>query len=241
MKKTIILLIFFMLISVIPITTNSEEYENEYGKICVYPTISTNIVRQVQFWNYTWYYPDNFGTVAFAFDDPLTYGAVYHWDGDQYNEVEHTITEYNGKTFYIFDHVPLLQDTLVEGYWEYDIKANTSGKWDMYIKLESDTWQYAFNNDRIIHLDPFWNSSWSHFVNVDVDNAQVELDGSRYELIVAIPPSIGNKCDNMNSIRFVDHDNTTVYEGYDIINSWVEDAYNYVSVAIPSFSDTFHM
>jgi len=232
----VLLVIFTSLIY--SFNVRSQSYENEYGVINVWPSISKGFIRQRQFYNYTWYYPDNTGTVAFVFDEPLSYGKVTRWDGVEYVAVQHSHQEISGRHAYIIDNVPLITNELVEGYWEYDVPAGTDGKWDMYIKLASDTWQTAFAQGRIVHLDPWWNNSWSYYVLVDVDNAQVEGALDAYELIVPVPPSIGAKCDGGNSVRFVGLDNTTVYEGYDIINVWDDSAYNYIAINVSSFQAT---
>ena len=87
------------------------KWENQYGKLVVYPKISTNLIRQKQYYEITWYYPDNDLDVAFCFDNPLSYGAIYYWNGSAYNKLKNInhIT-YLNKHYYVLEDIHFKKD-----------------------------------------------------------------------------------------------------------------------------------
>jgi len=56
-----------------------EIWENQWGKLEVYPDVATEIIRQVQYCNFTSYIDDTEIDVAFRFDFPLTYKDIWIW------------------------------------------------------------------------------------------------------------------------------------------------------------------
>lgn len=213
MKKVILILILLCFITPISImNVESDTYENQYGKLEVYPNISTNIIRQKQFYNITWYYPDNDIDVAFRFDESLSYGGVYFFNGFNYNKVNHNYIEYNFKHYYVVSNIHFVQNVMKHGYWEYDVPINSSGKWDMFIKLSSDTWQYAFSNNRIVHLDPWWNSSWSYMKQLTINHSYVDSGLVNFPILVqSSDTSMLSKMDDGDSLRFTNVANDSEY------------------------------
>ena len=63
----------------------------------------------------------------------------------------------------------MVDDGFYQGYWEYNTPPKTSGKWDMYVKLCTDSWA-----DYRIHLDPWWNSDWDYKKQITIDHTQIE-------------------------------------------------------------------
>jgi len=171
----LLLCLFFM--SIIPIVvSDSQVWENEYGRLEVYPSVSRNLIRQRQWYNASWYKTGNYLDIAFCFNESLSYGKVFYWNGTGYNPVNVNHVEYNGKHYYVLENIFFEQDETKHGYWEYDtplIDNHSSGKWDMYIKLHSDSWQYAISNGRIVHLDPWWDSDWGFKKEITIDHDQV--------------------------------------------------------------------
>lgn len=175
MNKKIVpmLLLVLLCLNCIPLGISGQTWENEYGKLEVYPDTSFGLIRQKQYYNATWYKAGNYLDIAFCFDEPLSYGKIFYWNGIDYVPVNVDHVEYNDKSFYVLSDIWFDQDETKHGFWEYDVKPMTSGKWDMYIKLSSDTWQYAFSNNRLVHLDPWWNSNWDYKKKITLDHDQV--------------------------------------------------------------------
>lgn len=216
---TLCFILLILVISIIPITTQSQVFENKYGKLEVYPNVSKEILMQKQFWNLTWFYPDNYIDIAFRFDNELIYGKIYFWNGDDYVDLKPNHIIYNDKHFYVLNDVPFVKDIEKKGYWEYipDNPINSSGKWDMFIKLSDDTWEYAFENDRLIHIDPYWNSNWSYMKVLYIDDACNDC-----EMFLNLSFDVGDfnasgNCQvDFDDIRFTDIDNTTE------LSYWIE-------------------
>jgi len=63
----------------------SETWENQYGKIEVYPDISNNIITQIQYCNITSYIDDTEIDLAFKFDFPLIKKDIWIWKNISHN------------------------------------------------------------------------------------------------------------------------------------------------------------
>ena len=175
-----------MLFADFVLLSNAETYENEYGKLEVYPDISTNIIRQKQYYNATSYLPSQNMDIAFRFNDSLTYGKVYYWNGSEYVKVDVEHIEHNNKHWYLLNDIYFNQYETKHGYWEYDVPINSSGKWDMFIKRSSDTLQYAVNNDLYVHLDPWWDSSWNYKKEIVLNSSQVPSSLNNFPVCINI-------------------------------------------------------
>lgn len=223
MKKIILIGICMMLcttifsftdtisVSAYSIIGNTVSFENQYGKLEVYPFKTNNIIRQKQYYNLTWKYPNNIIDIAFCFNDSLTYGKVFYWNGSTYNNVSFTHIEYGGKHYYVRQNIAIANQQKITGYWEYDIPVGSSGKWDLYAKLSSDSISTAFSTGRYIHIDPWWNSSYGYLSGSSISNYVVN-----YTIPINISYNIGgdlamhSKCQtNFSDIRFLSEDNST--------------------------------
>jgi hypothetical protein len=198
----------------IPIT-ESAEWENEYGKLLVWPDTSTELIRQKQFYSATWYKNANNLDIAFKFSQPLTYGQIYYWNGDEHIKVNTKHVTYQGNHYYIFENIHFNKDETKNGYWEYDIPPGTQGKWDMYIKLNSDSWQTALNTNRIIHLDPWWDSNWLAKKKITIESDQVPKTLTNFPVLINISGdtdlSANIGFNDGRDIAFVDSTETTQY------------------------------
>ena len=195
-------------------------WENEYGRLEVEPSTSTNLIRQKQYYNLTWYYPDNTVDIAFGFNNSLSYGQIYHWNDGSYNKLSPGHIEYGGQHYYTLTDINIVQDETCHGYWEYDTPPKSDGKWDMYAKLSSDSWSTAFSTGRIIHLDPWWDSDWDYYKALRTDSSQIPGDLTNFPLMVNCTNTtlIGMCQSNGEDIRFVNDANTTEY--YYEIEEW---------------------
>lgn len=190
MKKRIWLIFFLLIFSlftnmfiIIP-KADEQVWENQYGKLAVEPRVSTNLIRQKQWYNATWYYPANTLTVAFRFNESLSYGKIFYWNGTHYNKLNPNHVIYNSKHYYVLDNLNFYQNQTRHGYWEYDVPPNSNGKWDMFLKLSSDSWQTAFEQNRYIHLDPWWNSTFEYKKEITIDKDQVVTDLPNFPVLI---------------------------------------------------------
>ena len=187
---------------------------NQYGEICVYPKIDRGATIHKQFFNLT-VYGDYDIDVAFVFNEtqkPISGGIWYKNAQGNYTKLNHEYHNLNGKHAYVFS-VTLNAYQMYQGYYKYIQPINTSGKWDMYIKLQTDTWQ----NYRI-HLDPWWNSSYLYRRTLNIDNAIND-----YQMLINVTYNSGGDVNcsgncqtDFDDIRFTDIDNTT------ILSYWIE-------------------
>jgi len=212
-------------------------WENSYANLSVYPHTSSNIVRQTQWANLTWKESDNVIDVAFRFNDSLSYGKIWRWNGASWISVSMSYTEYNGKHYYYYAGFNVVQDTLYRFKWSYDVIANTSGKWDLFAKLNEHTIQQALDNDWYVTLDPWWSSSWSYYRLITISDAYIDNDLSNFPVLVNVSAAISARCNSGNSIRFLNIDNATEYY-YEIEDTWNAASYNFVWVNITSISSS---
>ena len=228
-SMVIIFVITILVLSIIPLTVNSETFENSYGKLDVYPDISRNIIRQKQFFNATSYLPSQELDIAFRFNDSLSYGGVYYWNNNQYNKLDVEHIEHNNKHWYLLNDIYFEQDETKQGFWEYDIPINTSGKWDMFIKRSSDTLQYALDNNLYVHLDPYWNSSYL-FANISYVCNAIEDYSVMYNLTYDSKMNA-----NFSDVRWIGNTSGANQELYFWIEEKVNSSYCLYWVNISSY------
>jgi len=116
----LVLSCFILVTGTFVLSTSGQEWENSYGRIEVYPDVSRELITQKQFYNVTWYYPDNDLDIAFCFNESLSYGGVYYWNGTNYNNVAVDHIVYNSKHYYVLSDIHFVQDEMKHGYWEYN-------------------------------------------------------------------------------------------------------------------------
>ena len=220
-SMVIIFIITILVLSIIPLTVQSVVFENSYGKLEVYPDVSRNIIRQKQFFNATNYLPSQDLDIAFRFNESLSYGGVYYFNGTSYNKLNVEHIEYNNKHWYLLNDIYFETDEVKHGYWEYEVNGeigNNSGKWDMFIKRSSDSLQYAIDNNLYVHLDPWWNSSYGLRNNSIISD---KITDYSVNFNLSYTNFFDSRCqNNFNDIRFVG-DNTTelYYYYYDKVDS----------------------
>ena len=210
-KVTIIILfiILIIILSIIPLTVQSVTFENAYGKLNVYPDVSHNIIRQKQFFNATSYLPSQDLDIAFRFNESLSYGGVYYFNNGVYNKLDVNHQVYNDKHWYILSDIYFEQDETRHGYWEYDTPVNSSGKWDMFIKRSSDSLDFAIQNNLFVHLDPYWNSSWSYVKHTSICNP---TENYSVYFNLSYTDFFGSNCNSsFEDIRFIGDNTTELY------------------------------
>lgn len=212
-KNYFFAILIFVIVSlswIIPIIkSDSQVWENQYGKLEVYPMIADNVGWSFKQWfNATSYLPSQDLDIAFRFNDTIKGKLVV-----DNNSVSFEHISFNGYEWYIKKDVFFEQYQTVSGWWEYSTNYPV-GKWDLFIKRSSDSLQYALDNDLFVHLDPWWNSSFSYrnCTNVcnNITNYQVNYNFT-YD---------SHMQTNFSDIRWVGtKDNISFYELY----WWVED------------------
>lgn len=184
-----------------------QTYENDYGKLEVWPITDTNPINHKQYWELTSNYTGCID-IAFAFDIQLLGGGVYRWNGDEYIQMEHTHIEYNNRHYYVLSNLNVVSGNNYSGYWTYKTLFNTSGKWDMYVKRCVDTWA-----DYRIHLDPWWNTEWEYRKKITIDHTQVEATLTNFPVLIKTVDADlrDNAQSDGDDITFINYDNTTQY------------------------------
>lgn len=215
MKRfSIIILILILVISSFsfaPIEADSQIYENQYGKLEVYPRnvkgfgafeqtaiVTSKVTAEID--------------VAFVFNHSLNSGKLWRYSqGEWYNVSFKHVVLSNGNHAYVYENWNVVPKEYTFK-WRYDPKY-LDGKWDLYVKLSSDPW-----SEYKIHLDPWWNSSYNKFVVISFDSTFIDSNLNNYPALVRIPEPIARECDGGDSINFVLSDNST--ELYFEIDDW---------------------
>jgi len=213
MKRTLSILIPILII-ISTYTVPAVEFEGQYGILSVWPDTSNNAIRQLQYYNATSYLPSQELDIIFRFPFQLTYGSVHYWDGSNYNKVSNIDhIEYNGYHWYILSNIHFNQYETKHGYWEYDVPINTSGKWDMFLKRSSDTLQDAYTSGHYVHLDPWWNSSFTYSKLITIDHTQVPQTLTNFPVCINITDAdlASFAQADGDDICFITYDNTTQY------------------------------
>ena len=211
-----ILFVFALLfgnIFLLNVNGDTQVWENEYGKLEVWPMTAQGFGRFTQYANLTWYYPDNTVDIAFRFDKPLNYGKIWYKNHlGNWIPVSMDSVKYNKKQYYVYSDFNIQQDKLYQLKWTYEPK-DRDGKWDLFMKLSSDTWQQAFASDRFVHLDPWWDSDWGTYVPITINSGMIETSLKNFPILVnCTDQDIINNCQsNGEDIRFLNVDNTTEY------------------------------
>jgi len=222
---------FILVISTFLISVQSQEnddntlqsYENQYGRLEVYPKVANDTKRIGLFKQWYAVYPKINATVdiAFRFDDPLRNGSLYVFNNETgFNSVSFDHVVYNDKHYYVRSNINVHYHKVLWGYWYYSPHSVNEGKWDLFVKLSSDSWA-----DYRIHLDPWWNTSYNHFKVLTVDHQYIDESLENFTVCVhSENTTMLSMMDDGQSIRFLDNDNSTV------LNHEIE-----------SFDDTSHM
>jgi hypothetical protein len=213
-------------------------WENEYANLSVYPHTDYEIITHTQYANLTWLYSDQTIDVAFRFNDSIT-GHLWRWDGDQWQDVEMQHTTHNDKYYYYYQGFNVVQDTQYRFKWIYNTTANTTGKWDLMAKLNSESIAEALASGHYVMLDPWWDASWSSRVGITVAGSELWGDSSftNFPLLVNLS-SITGIDDRTQSggwdLRFINQDNDTEYYYHKAETSW--SSFHKVWVLIPSMT-----
>ena len=189
-------------------------WENSYARLEVYPHTSTEIIRQRQWADLTWKTSDNIIDVAFRFNDVLSYGCIWRWNGTDWIQVSMQHTVYNNKHYYYYQGFNVVQDTTYHFKWEYDTPINHVGKWDLLAKLSSDSIQTALDTGRYVMLDPWWDSTWGSRMTITVPSSFVGETITNFPLLLNFSGNT-DVTDNINSggwdIRFVNSTASLVF------------------------------
>jgi len=189
--------------------------ENTWYTICGFDSYQ-QIDSTTTIFNYSYYYNT---TVYCGFDsyqqiDSDSYQMTYHYldwvsVADKFNHIS-----YNGKEYYYISNVTFPANVTQHFKWEYDVPVGSSGKWDLIAKLHSDTIQEAFDSERYIMLDPWWDSNWQYY---KVCNINTNGYSGYYQMKINVTYNSGGDVDceghcqaDFDDIRFVDIDNSTV-------------------------------
>jgi len=112
-----------------------------------------------------------------------------------------------------------------------DIKFNTSGKYWWGVKPSALGW------DKGYYIDPWWDSGWTYYRTLTINPTYIEANLANFTVLVNVSAAISAVCNNGNSIRFLNTDNTTEYY-YEIEDTWNASSYNFVWVNVTSISSS---
>lgn len=173
---------------------NSVIWENQYGKLEIFPHTSTNIVTQTQYANVTWYYPDNYIDIAFRFENPLSNAGIWLWRNISHNvsvPIQEWIEGYYDEN-----------NTWIEGYWwisGYEIQEQFWFDWkDMKHHFQHQEYNgkhYYYVSNVPVVQDKSYLLKWQYDITLNTDGKwelmgklhsdtiQEALDSGRYIMI----------------------------------------------------------
>jgi len=143
------------------------------------------------------------------------------------HNIEHSVKEFTDRSpKYKYEILDQNKDYFLINY-HMDIKASTeSFQIDMIPSIKGVSYdKYSW-----------WNSSWNYYIPITIESDYVATDLSNFPVVVRINDTIGDKCDNGDSIRFVNLDNTTEY--YYEIENFTDDQTRIVWVNLTSISSS---
>ena len=110
-----------------------------------------------------------------------------------------------------------------------------------YSSLDNVTlwYRYSPDNSSWENSTNWWNGNWNYYRTISIDHNKIDEKLVNFPILIKINSTIGAKCDNGDSIRFIGTDNSTEY--YYEIEEWnsVGDSYVWVNItSISSTSDT---
>lgn len=73
---------------------------------------------------------------------------------------EFSQADWNGKTWFYRENVNFAANETKTLKARVHVKPNSNGKYDLFGKLSSDSFQEAFDNNRFVWLDPWWDANW---------------------------------------------------------------------------------
>ena len=144
-------------------------WENQYGRLEVTPHTSKNIIRQIQYCNITWKYPDNNIDVAFRFDDELTgYKNIWMWQNISHDV---TVPDYGDiNANYTINNITSF--TVLTGTPEYvDYGDNTSNH---YYNGTTTNDSYIIGFDSFDWLNPWHTNATFYYVYYGQTGSHIE-------------------------------------------------------------------
>ena len=212
--------------------------------------ISANLWMNYKFRNYS-------GSVRFAYKQSGGSWTNTSWESKSgpgsYNT---TVSGLSNDTLYYFKAQLMYNSTLIEGEEKnFTPQVTLSTHIDTIAPyrttmspltitgngnsaLDNVTLWYRYSTDNSTWgADPnWWNNNWNYYRTITIDHTKVDENLINLPVLIKISSTIGAKCDNGDSIRFVGTDNSTEY--YYEIEKWDSSGDSYVWVNITSVSST---
>ena len=82
----------------------------------------------------------------------------------------------------------------------------------------------------------WWNTDWNYYRVITIESDYIDTDLTNFPILVNISDAIGDKCDDGDSIRFLDTDNSTEY--FYEIEKWVDNEDRLVWVNLTDISSS---
>ena len=96
--------------------------------------------------------------------------------------------------------------------WVYCLPPNCHGKWELFIKLSSDTLQYALEHKRYASIDPWYNTSWQYSKKIIIDHTKIKCTMYNYPVLFANTTiNFSHAQSDGDDFMFVAVGNTTKY------------------------------
>lgn len=180
-----------------------QEFSNSYGTLEVYPEYAGSPTGDcVQNWmfrsNYT-----GIVDLAFRFNTSLNNGYIKKYaNNGNLVDIDYNHVVFGGYHYYVISDIGVVSGRNYSGTLMYNTGYD-SGKWDLYVKRDVDTW----DNYRV-HLDPYWNNDFRYNIVFSVNNSYIDNPLTDFPIMVKVT-DFTELMDDRKSIRFVDYTNTS--------------------------------
>ena len=154
---------------------DSQIWENSWGRLEVYPRVSTNILTQVQYCNATWYKSDTWVDLVFRFDCQINNPGIWLWRNmshdvvvDDFGWEYYSFTLYNITDYIILDDTP---DSVDLGYIPSDYYACGNASWfdedddiwrQGYVVVGFDSYDLIHGMSEVLFYYKVWDTVGSH-------------------------------------------------------------------------------
>lgn len=157
-----------------------------------------------------WFEWEQNGTEIRYWDDWIDVSGVF-------NQIS-----WNNKTWFYRENVAFAANETKILKMKVEVKPNSNGKYDLFAKLSSDSFQEAFDSGRYVLLDPWFNTSWFNRKCVNVTDGW-NTDRLNYPITVNVTGltlATSNCSKEIRVLANYSTDTALVFGGgYDIINA----------------------
>lgn len=135
----------------------------------------------------------------------VDYHDKWYYDWDDISDLFIKII-YNDNSYYFIQDINFNEGETKKIKVTFDAQPNSNGKWELFIKRNSDTIQEALTSGDYVHLDPWWDSNWGKKKKIEItENSGINLKDYQLRLNISYNSDMNN---DWSDVRFLDSSET---------------------------------